>query len=139
MKPKKSPPITHDLSGLPEGPASTSSPSVPDQGTDVPPAYEVDEENTRLINERLTDEQKSELHRLYPEADVVALGKMAATADQLEASPEFTAKFKEKVSLAQSVLYQLSTKLPSSAPVVPRGVPILGKPKGPSSGLKKNS
>lgn len=37
MKPKKSPPVTHDPSGLPEGPASTSSPSAPYQGPDVPP------------------------------------------------------------------------------------------------------
>jgi hypothetical protein len=53
--------------GKAQGHASTKK-TEPPQGTDVPPLYEVDEVNTKIINDRLSYENKVELHRLYEDA-----------------------------------------------------------------------
>jgi hypothetical protein len=202
MKKTKTP---RKSSGLPEGPSSTSSPSVPDQGPDVPPQPEIPaicpdcghligdtshfcpgpERDSGHWSKKGEDGAKRLIKAFsstVSEADMAAINESGDISTDFQALTREIAKeavkqvlpvetlwkesasppshdfnysplsesearegglseklvqaYKEleKPSLAQSVLSRLSTKLPSSAPVVPRGVPIQksGKPKGPS-------
>jgi hypothetical protein len=156
---EKSPPITQNPSGLPGGPSSTSSPSVPDQGPDVPtvecvrnPRYDElgSEADVKFVFHpavvRVPSEKEAkkllknfkknikDVWETKPDTAVfippVPLPELLAKADPALWPEEVE---QQAPSLAQSVLSRLSTKLPSKAPVVPRGTPILsGKPKGPS-------
>jgi hypothetical protein len=148
MKTKKSPPITQNPSGLPEGPSSTSSPFAPDQGPDVPPVpATVCPQCGSLTNWSGTQHPDGTLSNVSAEcpacgytASMNSSSPTLSEADLEKAAEHKTFeanmppnKAKWTPSLAQSVLSRLSAKLPSKALVVPRGTPILsGKAKGHS-------